>query len=173
MPIFTLTDDILSLAQDAFDCLIRELGRTARLYFAPLYIPCNNCGPNPLGNIPRTVWITGGPAYFANGSLCPLCGGDGSLQQEQYEDIRLIINWNPKEFDKEWLNSITRIPKDAIQAKGWISDLPKVSQCIYMHADIALQNLGNYHFKLISPPICPGNIIKHRYFTSIWERIPS
>lgn len=168
---FILTPDILKIGADAFDSLIdiRNLGKTCRFVFAPIFTPCT-CVNSSVGNVPTVVGQHGGPMNYPMSTVCPLCSGKGQISQDVYQDIVMLINWEPKTFDPVWEKQLTRLPEGIIQAKGYIQYMPVMSQCQFMIPDILMSAYQNYTFRLVSEPISAGNIIKRRYFTSIWER---
>ncbi len=170
--LFTLTPDILQIGADAFDSLIHELGKTCRLFYPPRFIPCTNCVGDAIGNKSPVSNISGGPINFPFSPVCPLCSGKGTLQTEVYEDVLLLLEWNPKQFDDMFKMEL-RVPGGALQAKGHIEIMPKVARANYMVADISLSAYANYRFVLKAEPVSTGNIIKGRYFTSLWERSPA
>lgn len=167
---FIITPDILKIGADAFDSLIAQLGRRSRLYYAPVYTPCS-CANSNIGNLSGTYDYSGSPINYPMGGVCSLCSGKGQIATEVYEDVTLLINWELKTFDKVWEPMILRLPDGSLQAKGHIEILPKITACSYMVVDLDLAAYGNYRFALYSQPISPQNIIKHRYFTSLWTQV--
>ena len=90
--LFTLSDDVKKIAQDAIDDLIDQLGKDCLLVYPPLPSACVNCVIDPIGNKSSNHWTSGGPMPFPNGSICPLCDGRGYHFSEITIPIKLLIS---------------------------------------------------------------------------------
>ena len=64
------------------------------------YDDCNNCVYDPIGRKSSNVYEAGGPVPFPFGGLCPMCNGQGKKPVVSTENVKVIIVYNPKEFDK-------------------------------------------------------------------------
>lgn len=167
-PLFTLTTEIISIAQQAVTDLINNLGKDCTLYYPSRSSPCPNCLPGP-GNRPTVRWRTGGPIPFQDGSLCPMCNGKNQLFEDQSEKITMLCAWTPKEWFLKPSSNV-RIPDNQIQTKGFIGDLPKVARADSMVVESAIGAYKHYRFKLASEPIDPSNIVQVKFFVATWER---
>jgi hypothetical protein len=171
--IFTISDGIRNLAKDAFSDLINQLGKPCKLIFPPKMTACANCIPDPIGNKSSNRYNTGGPAPFPMGSICPVCGGKGQIATENSRVVTLLINEDPKQFDKslQLNNSNIYYPDGTIQAKGFIADLPDVLKCTEMIKDTNIQPYIEYRYKRYGEPLSPGNIVQGAFFISLWTRV--
>lgn len=163
-----LTPDVLNVAKLAFDSLIYTLGKTCRLFITPKTLRCINCIYDPINKRSSNIYLTGGPYPFPEGSQCPLCGGKGIIVEEAYDDVILLIQEDVSKFQK--IGSLN-FPDGSIQTKGFITDLPKIQRCNYMLKHVDLSSILPQKYKLSGEPICPGNIVKSRYFVCLWERM--
>lgn len=167
--IFTLTDDIKQIARDAIDDLIDELGKDCTLLYPPKTVHCANCVFDPIGKKSSGRYLTGGPVFFPVGSLCPLCNGAGTRAEQVSEVVRFLCAWTPQDFYMPVPRGIT-VPEGRIQTKGYMTDFPKVMQCVEMIVENPLEPVLRARFKLVGEPVDRSNIIQGRYFVARWER---
>lgn len=163
-----LSTSIRNGSRNAFDSLIVTFGKTSRLILPPKITYCDNCKIDPIGKKSSNIWINGGPAPFPNGSLCPMCEGKGTIAQEVYYDVTMLIQEDPTKFEKIFS---VNFPDGAIQTKCFITELPKIQQCQYMIKHLDLINVLPQKYKLFGEPLCPGNIVQSRYIVALWERV--
>lgn len=166
--IFTLTPDVLKVAELSFNSLIINLGRTCRMFYNPKIIPCINCVYDSINRKSSGVYLSGGPYPFPMGSQCPVCYGKGTITEDAYEDVTLLIQEDVKQFQK--IGNLN-FPNGSIQTKGFIADLPKIQRCDYMLKHVDLSSVLPQKYKLYGEPLCPGNIVQSKYFVCLWERI--
>jgi RNA polymerase subunit RPABC4/transcription elongation factor Spt4 len=166
--IFTLTDDIKQIASDAIDDLIDQLGKDCRLIYPDKVSDCPNCIFNPVTQKSSNKYQSGGPFPFQDGTICPVCHGNGRLQSEQTETIKMLCSWNPR----QWiiLPGNINVPNSMVQTKGYLTDLPKVLRSRKMVLQIPIEPYNKYQFELQGEPIDQGNIIQGRYFIAVWKR---
>lgn len=131
----------------------------------------NNCIADPIGNKSSNRWKTGGPIPFANGSICPLCSGDGKRAEDTYDTIKLLCNWEPKKFWNPVPSLNLRKGKGILQTKGFISDMPKILKADHLIFQTSMEPYLDNKYKLISEPGDRSNIIQNRYFVCTWEQI--
>lgn len=169
--IFTLTPDILGPVTQLFDDTLNELGRTCKIVYPPKLLGnCPNCIYDPIGNKSSNKWLDGGPIAFPNGSVCPVCGGTGGEAIEQSDTIKLLIHWQPSTWGQTKIDNL-RLSKGLIKASGFLTDLPKVLQAEYLIPDVNIEAYRHYRFRLSAEPISFNNVVRDRYFDSLWERI--
>lgn len=169
--IFTLGADVKSIIQDAVDDVITELGKNCLLVYPPKMVLCSNCTSSPIGHKPSNVWKSGGPIQFGQGSLCPMCDGDGRRAEEASETIKFLCEWDVKKFFRPIHGIDLRIPRGVLQIKGFLTDLPKVVRCDHMILETAIDGILRAKYRLSGEPGDYSNIIQGRYFVAIWERI--
>lgn len=176
--IFTLSEDIKQIARDAIDDLIDQLGKNCRLYYPPRFVPCNNCLPETIGQLPSCRWIDGGPIYFPEGSVCPLCHGEGQRAEQLTEDVVMLLAMTPREFflrgPSEFLKKVPaniEVADNIIQSKGYLRDLPKILRSREMVVQPELEAMIRWRYVLAGEPVDVGNIIQGRYFVANWRRV--
>ena len=167
--IFTLDSSIVTIASQAIDDLINQLGKACLLLYPPRAQACNNCIPDPVGRKSSNHWLSGGPMQFPDGSMCPLCNGVGQLMQQHTETITLLCAWEPSKFFVK-LPASVQLPAGSIQTKGFMVDLPRVLKARSVIIETLIQPIQRYRFDLVGEPVDPGNIVQGRYFVANWKR---
>lgn len=170
--LFTLTPSIKGIAQQAITDLISQLGKDCTLIWPPRATPCPDCLPDLIGKKSSNRWRTGGPVWFPDGSICPMCQGKGQLFEEKTKTIKMLCAWSPKDFFLKVPFNI-QVPDNQIQTKGFIADMPDVLQARRMRVESAVQPYIHYEFDLKTEPIDPGNIVQGKFWIARWERRPS
>lgn len=171
--LFTITPDIRNIATTAFTDLIKELGKDCRLYYNPTITECENCYYDQSLNRSSNRYKPGGPSYFTDGMVCPVCGSKGLLEVENTEVIRMLLDKDPKyryKNDFYTLNNI-RIPQLDISSKGFLVDFPKIQRCRYMVAQISLEPYVTEKYILVGTPTDTSNIVQNKFFVAGWRRI--
>lgn len=171
--IFEITSAIRKIASDAIDDLIDQLGKTVKLVYPPIAVPCT-CSPDLIGKKGPGVWSTGGPAPSTTGGTtgCPLCGGSGKQYEESTENVVLLCNFDMKTFENlKGIDVRVRQSGTLVQTKGYIADLPKILRCQYAVFQTTLSGVQEYRYELISDPTDVNNIVPNRYFMAIWKRV--
>ena len=168
--LFTLSNDVKTIAQNAIDDLIDQLGKDCLLLYPPLPEPRNNCILDPIGNKSSNHWFNGGPMPFPNGSICPMCNGGGFHFKEMTKPIKLLIANSPSEWFVKFPHNI-QVPAGTIQTKGYTTDLPDVLQTRKMVLQVSLQPMIRFTYELAGEPIDQGNIVQGRYWVAMWNRV--
>ncbi len=168
--IFTLSNDIKQIAQNAIDDLIDQLGKDCLLSYPPFPELCNNCILDPIGNKSSNHWTNGGPIPFPNGGICPLCNGDGYHYKEVTKSIKLLISNSPSQWFVKMPAGI-QVPAGSIQTKGYVTDLPDVLQSRRLILQVSLEPMVRFTYELAGEPIDQGNIIQNRYWVAVWNRV--
>jgi len=156
-----ITSDIIDLVRGTQDDIMNQLGKTCTIFYTPKLIPCANCV--------NGVWITGGPMPFTFG-VCPLCNSKGVIAQEVTENIIMLLNWTPRNWNYPIKSIEVREPNGLLQTKGYLTDAIKLRNCQYMQIT-GVDGYSHYTFKLLGEPIDPGTIVQSRYFIAEWQRI--
>lgn len=170
--VITLDDEIRQTAQDALDDLLQSkenggLAKRCILVYPPKWVACVNCVPGP-GGVSSNRWVTGGPIPFQDGSLCPLCDGNGKRADEVTDEVYLQIASEPAHFFIR-IPVHVQVPAGTIQAKGFVWDLPKVlqaQQLIVQPNELPV----TYRYVMDGEPLFPGNIIQGRYWYAFFKR---
>lgn len=157
--LFTLTPSIKLIAQQAFDDLLTEVGKSCLLIYPPIMVPCSCTG---------ATYHTGGSASIPG--LCLLCNGSNLVEQQVTEIINMGIVVNPNQFYKPFPRGI-EVPAGTIQSKCFLADAIKVKQARQMRVGPELDNFTRPTYKLASDPEDVSSIIQFRYFVSTWYRV--
>lgn len=157
--LFTLTPAIKSIAQQAFDDLLTEVGRDCLLIYPGIMIPCDCTG---------ATWHTGGPASI-NG-ICPLCNGSNLREEITTETIRMGVVNDPARFWNK-LPRTVQIAAGTIQTKCYAADVIKIRQAKEMQVNPSVDNLTRNRYILISEPEDVSSIIQNRYWIAMWGRV--
>ncbi len=170
MALTLLTPEILSTAQEAFDALINELGKSCKL-FLKSHTPtvCPNCIFNSSLGKSTGIYNGTGPISFSGG-LCPVCHGLGFLPNtvDNTKTVTLLIDWEPNHY--QILDEVIKEPNQIIYTKGYVTDMPYIIQADYLVIDYVNAVYENNRYELWGEVALPGNIIKNRYFECFWKR---
>src|SRR5687768_11508196 len=105
MSLFSITEEIRDVARDAIDSLLAHrndggLGQTVRIYYPPKIVPCTDpaCSNDPVGAKQGGAHITGGLVPPHLRTRCTLCGGAGTISQEETDEVTMLCNWTLKDF---------------------------------------------------------------------------
>lgn len=165
----------ISTEQRAFidQCLLDMIGTDVfgvecTLYMPPIPTPCSNCVPDPIGQKSSNIYLNGGPTPFENGQICPMCGGVYIIAQQSTETVIFTIEYKIEKF-LDILKQTIRYPQNAIQTRGFVSDMQKVLNCTDMEIN---RNAGvaHYRYKLSGEPLIAGKL-SDDYFYAAWERV--
>lgn len=164
-----LPQSLFDIYNSVADTLLENnnIGKTCVVYYPPLHEICLNCLTNMDGSYSSNVYRHGGPAPFDFGN-CPLCGGNGYKEVESYEEIKLRLYWNRK----DWLKFTTANSVVAADAEvmiiGYMTDLIKINNASYIKL-IKEQAYMDYKFVLAGDPY-PHGFGKNRYFMGFLKR---
>ncbi len=167
----SLPADIRQLMSDCLDDLIEIVGKDCKLYYAPEWVECANCVLDPVAGVSSNIWRTGGPMWFSDGQVCPICSGNGLVAHEAYDSVKFACEWNPRRFqyglssDKQ-----VRKPYSIVQTRGYMTDYWKVRNCSYMVFESAIAPMDKFRYKLLMSPGDYANFVQGRYFIAVWEQ---
>lgn len=180
--LFTLTQDIRDIGEQAINALINQLGKTCKvIYESGLGQQCPNCFFDVANQRSTNKYNGTGPRAFTSGK-CPVCRGSGFLPETttSSDTLILLIDWQPKSWTLiDTLTSLQgvtpnggKISKgDLVSAKGYIADMPKVIQSKYIILDYQNAKYENNRFMLWGEPVVQGNIVQTKYFNCFFARI--
>lgn len=159
--LFTLTDPIRSVTQQALDDLLNELAKDCLLLYPPTKVYCG-CSGN--------VNYGGQPVPLPHMSVCPLCDGTGYKEEQYTEIIKMSVAVDPEKFWKRLPRNIDN-PDGHIQTKCFAADVVKIRQARKMQLQPELDPLNRTIYKLVSDPVDVSSIVPNRYFIATWERV--
>lgn len=121
--------DIPSYIFDEYNYTVNHFWSKPITFFYPeITEECSNCYYN--GSKSTGVYKTGGPYPFDNGSICPLCAGEGVKVTEPTSSTSARIYYSRK----DWITfgPKVEIPDAAAQIVFNMDDLPSVQNCKYI-----------------------------------------
>ncbi len=170
MPVWSIDEQILKEAEEAFGDILTNWGRKCRLYYPAKKVSCVNCVYDPIGKKSANRFLTGGPAPFPAGGTCPVCSGSGFREQEMTEDVLLICAFSPKEFFYPIDKLNIRSPDGMIQVKGKLEDIPKIKRATRIRVDVDKDPHLRLYYQLCGEPIDIHNIVRGKFFVCLLER---
>lgn len=179
--LFTITQDIKNIGEQAINALINQLGRDCKVvYESQLSEVCSNCFFDSLNQRSTNKYNGTGPRPFTSGK-CPVCRGSGFLAgtSNSTDTLKLLIDWQPKQWTIMNTATVQGVTPergkmsqgDLVMAKGFIADMPKVIQAKYIILDYQNAKYENNRFAIWGEPVVQGNIIQTKYFNAFFVRI--
>lgn len=171
MSLINIDNTIIQTYQQGIDDLINQLGKNCRLVFPPRIIPCPNCILDPNTKMSTGYYKAGGPYFFDDGTICPMCNGGGQQSIESTKTIKMLVEWNPKNVLsklKDYNIQITS-PHSIALTKTFLIYVPDILQCQYAILDTGVEAMLSLKCYKISEPVLSGLQVS-RYATIIWER---
>lgn len=179
--LFTLTNDIKSIGEQAITSLINQLGKSCLVVSNSSSVQqCPNCYFDTANQRSSGQYNGTGGKSFIFGTKCPVCHGTGYNPGTETTSVvvQLLLNWQPKV--SEIIESTIEVPQGyglsranaqgLVLAKGFIADMPKVIQASYIVVDYKNAVYENNRFILWGEPVVQGNIIQNRFFNCFLQR---
>jgi hypothetical protein len=87
-------------------------------------------------------------------------------QTEKFEDIRLKVYWDSKDFIKPTTNLV--LPNNSIQTIFFLSDLQKINRAKELIVHKGIKDIQEMRFKKLGQPF-PMGLRQNRYCGCFWE----
>ena len=130
---------------------------------------CNNCIYSAITRSSSGKYLIGGPVPFADGSVCPICAGNGIISNATSEEIvNMMVIFDSKYF-MNWSNKNTNIVEGMAQSISCISLLPKLRNASEVIFDKDISALGHYRYERYSDPQ-PAGLGHNQYIFTMWKR---
>lgn len=129
---------------------------------------CENCVYDPIGGKSANIFKQGGPQYFHNGQMCPMCGGQGKSVVTTSEINYMMVGWNSKSWAKMASNAV-QTPEMMIQTKSKITLKPKIMKVSYIEI-IDAEEYGVMRFVRHGDPE-PCGFNGNYFLHTMWKRI--
>lgn len=169
MSLISPNQAILSDAQAKFDAIITEWGVLCKVFYNPIWQPCPNCVPDLNGQKSSNHWLDGGPIPFQDGQICPMCDGQFLRSQEVSDTFKMRVYYDTtKLLRQEGIN--LNIPDGGVATKLFMSDAPKVQQCIKMQTSCDNPIISSFYEK-DSRGFDRHAIFQGRYCYYVWRRV--
>ena len=165
---FTIPSGLIDLYNSGIDSIIEFNGIWGKLVYPPKNVKCINCQVSTITGKSLNKYLSGGPVYFVDGTICPYCGGDGQIETQTTENIKLLVYWTPKEWVDIGIN--IDIPANMIQTKSYLTDLPKIERAAEIRLHSGITAYKEYRYQRTGEPV-PHGFKSNRYILTMWTRI--
>lgn len=128
---------------------------------------CNNCIFDPILDKSFNKYNGGGPLSFAEGSICPVCGGFGKVVCDSNENIYMAMIFDSK-YWMNWGPSFVQIPNLAAQSLSSITLMPKILNTSRMSIVNVNGYDNGYYYRAGQPT--PMGLGPHKYILTNWTR---
>jgi hypothetical protein len=153
--------------------LASSMAPTCLLVYPPKRLACINCIVNPLTGSSSGRYKVAGPVVFSNGQICPYCQGIGYTETETTEGIKMLIDWEPKQYMnimKSSDDNSINYPGAIIKIQADISNINKLRQCIEVRIHQDISNLGYWRYERLGEPI-PYGLNHNSFFSCFLNRV--
>ena len=168
-----ISPELKQVFNDAIDSLLEQNALTVpcRLKYAGQQNStyCNNCIYDPISQLSANIYNSTGPNPFAEGSICPVCMGNGSTRNDKSATtiIHLAVLFDSKYFIKS--SKYLNIPDGMVQTICLTQHLPEIRNANEMIMDTNIESYGNYTYERAGDPE-PVGLGDHRYIITMWKR---
>lgn len=163
-----------NLFNKAIDTLLDQNGLSVKCilrYSSPIQLNklCNNCKYNSSTNTSTGLYLLGGPAPFPEGSICPICMGQGLIMTDStQEEVDMMVIFDSK-FFINWTTEAIKIPNAFAQTISCISLYPKIKNAHEIILDSSLQSISNQVYERAGDPE-PMGLGKNKYILTTWKK---
>ncbi len=150
------------------DLITKNVGVPCKISYANSRTQCINCYINPILGNSSNQYKSGGPVSFTDGTICPYCNGEGYIITERFDTIRMRAYFNRKDFIK--IDIPINANNSTIQTIGFITDMPKLQQCVEIIVNTGIGNYSQYRYNLAGE-ILPWGLGQDKQFcVAFWNR---
>lgn len=159
-----LTSDNIAALKEVLVSMTNSFGKTCKIYYHPILVDCDSC-TDTIGNKTTNTWSGGGPVPLP----CDMCNGSGKKPQFVTENIKIVIDWSPKEYSR----NISNINLDfaVIKCRIMLYDLPKVLAANEIEVDLPSGNYQKGFYRLMSNTPDTGGILSQSYSFLFLKRV--
>lgn len=127
---------------------------------------CEDVEPPVTIDVSPPYATSGNLVWFPEGSICPICNGQGVLSQTSTETQNLAVIFDSKKF----INfGNVNVPVGDIQIICPITLYPQLASASYITVDTNISSYAQHRYTRISDPQ-PVGLGDNRYIFSNWER---
>lgn len=154
-----ITPQFKALFNNAIDALLEDTALTlpCRLTFGTTAnTQCPNCNLDTIGGRSANTYRTNGPAPFVNGSICPMCGGEGFIPQDTSQTVYMAVLWNNSRA--KFINTGIKLDiADAyVQTISPISTFPVLKEAKEVVFDTTIEGYQHTRFQKFGNPVPVG-----------------
>ena len=169
-----ISSEFKQLFNNAIDSLLENNALTlpCKLRYVGQQNPtfCNNCIYDPITKLSANLYNNTGPNPFADGTICPVCMGNGTTDSESTittKTFNLAVIFDSKYFLNA--NKLINIPDGTIQTLCSIYLISHIRNANDMIVDTKIQNYGQYIYQRDSDPE-PAGLGDNKYIITLWKR---
>lgn len=165
-----ITSDFKKIFENAIDTILSCHGLATECelqYDSSNNSLCTNCIYDTINKKSANIYNNTGPVNFPEGSICPVCLGQGKVKYTKKERIHLALIVD----SKSWLNwgSISvNIPNLAAQTLSDISTMNQLMSCTSMKI-VGLEKYDTGHYLKAGFPE-PLGLDNKKYILTNWVR---
>lgn len=139
--------------------VIKDLGESIQLYYAPVETACPNCYWDPVNKQSKNVYnssfiapvviydVTINPQSFTRGR-CPVCKGAGILYSFTPIVVKALVKWSPEDSEMEY-SVAGKEGMNIVRVKARKTYYVKIRDCNYAMID-------GVKCELLKPPVFRG-----------------
>jgi hypothetical protein len=166
-----ITSEFKNIFNDAIDALLADNALTVqcRLKYA-LSEPtlCNNCIYDPISRLSSNIYNGSGPSAFADGQICPVCLGKGTLLISNEELLYMAVIFDSK-YWLNWGSDTVEVPTGQVQTLCSIDYFTKIINTQEIVFDTSLlPQLGAKPYERNGEPR-PYGLGSNRYISTMWK----
>lgn len=170
-----ISNELKTLYDNAIDAVVNEGGLAVPcgLSYAGQQVQnfCGNCVYDPISKLSSNIYNGTGPNPFPDGSVCPVCMGNGTTDTDTAVDtttVYLAVILTPKDFFPI-SNQIVNLPEGSIQTICHVKLAPQLRNAVGLTLLTDIDDYGNYEYERSSDPT-PAGFGSHRYIITMWKR---
>lgn len=168
-----ITPEFKKLYKDAIDAMLgpsNSLAVPCVLKFdSTIKQFCHNCIFDPIQQRSANTYNSSGPSPFPEYSICPVCQGQGMIDQSQDETIYMAVLFDSK-YWLNWGSKSINIDDSMIQTICSIQYMPQIVNCKELIVNQNLNNYANYNYSRMGNPE-PVGLGDHDYIITMWKRL--
>ncbi len=126
---------------------------------------CNNCIYDSLSKASSNMYNNTGPSAFADGTMCPVCMGIGSVQNnETTYSLNMAVIFDSKYF-LNISNRVVNLPNNTIQTICEIKELNYINNCY----ELIIDSVPTQSYERYEDPN-PCGLGDQNYIITTWRK---
>ncbi len=164
-------DDLVDTVRGGITDMINYLGYDCKLFYPGVFAKCPNCLTDATGHKSFNKFRNGGPVYFPDNTICPVCQGVGNIGTATYEVIKLALEIFPQNYREFAQPEQINLTAGTLDVLGFYADMPKMQRADYIIPFININPNNQNRYRLLGDPLPNGNIAKGCFFSVRLEKI--